>query len=36
MDWADLQAGDFFVEVVMRQDPDTYTGMYNDLVEGLC
>tara|TARA_B100000035_G_C20895616_1_gene507033 strand:- start:575 stop:868 length:294 start_codon:yes stop_codon:yes gene_type:complete len=31
MDWADLQAGDFIlVEVVMRQDPDTFTGMYND------
>jgi len=31
MDWADLQAGDYIlVEVVMRQDPDTYTGMYND------
>jgi len=31
MDWADLQAGDFLlVEVQMRQDPETYTGMYND------
>ena len=31
MDWADLQAGDFIlVEVLMRQDPETYTGMYND------
>ena len=30
-DWDELQAGDYIlVEVVMRQDPDTYTGMYND------
>lgn len=30
-DWDELQAGDFIlVEVVMRQDPDTFTGMYND------
>ena len=31
MSWDELQAGDYIlVEVVMRQDPDTYTGMYND------
>ncbi|MAG49673.1 hypothetical protein CMO86_08510 [Candidatus Woesearchaeota archaeon] len=31
MDWADLTAGDFLlVEVQMRQDPETYTSMYND------
>lgn len=30
-DWNELQTGDFLVvEVVMRQDPDTYTAMYND------
>ena len=30
-DWRDLQVGDFImVEVIMRQDPDTYTAMYND------
>ena len=30
-DWNELTAGDFLlVEVIMRQDPDTYTGMYND------
>jgi len=30
-DWKELQAGDFLmVETQMRQDPDTYTGMYND------
>jgi hypothetical protein len=29
--WATLQSGDkMVVEVLMRQDPDTYTGMYND------
>tara|TARA_B100001939_G_scaffold307508_1_gene287612 strand:- start:1242 stop:2048 length:807 start_codon:yes stop_codon:yes gene_type:complete len=31
MDWADLQAGDYIlVEVTMRQDPDTYTAIYNE------
>ena len=31
MDWADLQAGDFIlVEMSLRQDPETYTNMYND------
>ena len=30
-DWDELQAGDFIlVEVLMRQDPETYTAMYND------
>ena len=30
-DWEELQVGDFLlVEVLMRQDPETYTGMYND------
>ncbi len=30
-DWADLQTGNqIVVEVMMRQDPDTFTGMYND------
>jgi hypothetical protein len=30
-DWADLQTGNqIVVEVMMRQDPDTYTAMYND------
>ena len=31
MDWADLQAGDFIlVEMSLRQDPTTYTSMFND------
>ena len=31
MDWGDLTVGDYLlVDCVMRQDPDTYTGMYND------
>ena len=31
MDWEDLQAGDWIlVECTMRQDPTTYTGMFND------
>ena len=31
MGWEDLQSGDqIVVETIMRQDPDTYTGMYND------
>ena len=31
MDWADLQAGDFIlVEMSLRQDPTTYTNMFND------
>ena len=31
MDWADLQAGDFIlVEISLRQDPTTYTTMFND------
>ena len=30
-DWDTLQAGDhILVDLTMRQDPDTYTGMYND------
>tara|TARA_A100001201_G_C4013481_1_gene178341 strand:- start:350 stop:742 length:393 start_codon:yes stop_codon:yes gene_type:complete len=30
-DWDTLQAGDYIlVDLTMRQDPDTYTGMYND------
>ena len=30
-DWDELEAGDFIlVEVLMRQDPETYTDMYND------
>lgn len=30
-DWGDLQAGDFIlVEVMMRQNPETYTDMFND------
>ena len=30
-DWDELQAGDFIlVEVLMRQDPETFTSMYND------
>jgi hypothetical protein len=30
-DWTNLQTGNqIVVEVMMRQDPDTYTGMYND------
>ena len=30
-DWDELQAGDFLlVETLMRQDPETYTAMYND------
>ena len=30
-DWNELQVGDYImVEVLMRQDPDTYTAMYND------
>ena len=30
-DWEELQVGDYImVEVIMRQDPETYTGMYND------
>ncbi|OUU79931.1 MAG: hypothetical protein CBC38_03275 [Gammaproteobacteria bacterium TMED78] len=30
-DWDELQPGDFLlVEVLMRQNPETYTGMYND------
>ena len=30
-DWGDLQAGDYIlVEVMMRQDPETYTEMFND------
>ena len=30
-DWDELQAGDFLlIEVLMRQDPETYTTMYND------
>ena len=30
-DWDTLQAGDYvLVDLTMRQDPDTYTGMYND------
>lgn len=30
-DWNDLQAGDYImVEMLMRQDPETYTAMYND------
>ena len=31
MDWDDLQAGDFIlVDLTLRQDPETYTSMYND------
>ena len=31
MDWADLMAGDFIlVEMSLRQDPTTYTSMFND------
>tara|TARA_B100002019_G_scaffold159209_1_gene137199 strand:- start:7177 stop:7983 length:807 start_codon:yes stop_codon:yes gene_type:complete len=31
MDWADLTAGDFLlVEMNLRQDPETYTNMFND------
>ena len=31
MDWAELQVGNYImVEVLMRQDPETYTDMYND------
>ena len=31
MDWGDLTAGDFLlVEMSLRQNPDTYTNMYND------
>ena len=31
MDWNDFTAGDYIlVDCTMRQDPDTYTGMYND------
>ena len=30
-DWGDLQSGDFIlVEVMMRQNPETYTDMFND------
>ena len=30
-DWQDLTAGDYImVDMTMRQDPDTYTDMYND------
>ena len=30
-DWNELQVGDYIlVEVIMRQDPETYTDMYND------
>ncbi len=30
-DWADLTTGDYIlVDCTMRQDPETYTGMYND------
>ena len=37
-DWNDLQAGDYImVEMLMRQDPETYTAMYNNnWVERLC
>ena len=31
MDWGDLKAGDFLlVEMSFRQDPTTYTSMFND------
>ena len=31
MDWSDFEVGDYIlVDCTMRQDPDTYTGMYND------
>jgi len=31
MDWKEFQAGDYIlVDCNMRQDPDTYTSMYND------
>ena len=31
MDWEELQVDDYImVEVLMRQDPETYTDMYND------
>ena len=31
MDWGDLTAGDFLlVEMSLRQNPETYTNMYND------
>ena len=31
MDWEELQVGNYImVEVLMRQDPETYTDMYND------
>ena len=32
MDWNELQAGDYImVDCTMRQDPTTYTSMFNDL-----
>ena len=31
MDWSDFEVGDYIlVDCTMRQDPDTYTKMYND------
>jgi len=31
MDWDELQAGDYLlVDLTLRQDPETYTSMYND------
>ncbi len=31
IDWSDFEVGDYIlVDCTMRQDPDTYTGMYND------